>query len=116
MIVLSSARDAVRLMDKRSAHYSHRPPSHIIGDLVFDGDHPMFMSADERWKLRRKLYHQMLQETMCNKQHIPLLEAESSHLLRDICRDPDALMLHPGRFSNSVTMSLGMMLFLEENT
>ncbi|KAI1377149.1 cytochrome P450 2D18 [Hypoxylon crocopeplum] len=106
MIVLNSAVDAGRLMDKRSLHYSNRPPSYVIGHLVFDGNHPMFMNADERWKLRRKLYHQILQESKCNKEHVTLLEAESSQLLRDIALDPSDLMLHPGRFSNSIMMSL----------
>ncbi|KAI3322745.1 cytochrome P450 2D18 [Xylariaceae sp. AK1471] len=106
MIILSTAVDAGRLMDKRSLHYSNRPASHAIGDLVFEGNHPMFMDANERWKLRRKLYHQMLQESRCNKDHVSLLEAESSQLVRDIALSPSDLMLHPGRYSNSITMSL----------
>ena len=48
MVVLSSAIDAGRLMDKRSLHSSNRPPSYVIGDLVFEGNHHMFMNADER--------------------------------------------------------------------
>ena len=107
MVVLSSAKDAGRIMDKRSLHYSNRPSSYVVGDLVFEGDHPMFMNADERWKLRRKLYHQIFQESRCNKEHVALLEAESCQLVRDIALDPGALMLHPGRYSNSITMSLG---------
>ncbi|RYP10658.1 hypothetical protein DL765_008040 [Monosporascus sp. GIB2] len=106
MVVLSSAFYATQLLDKRSLHYSERPAAHVVGDMVFEGDHPMFMSADERWKLRRKLYFQMLQETKCSKDHLPLLEAESSQLTRDICVEPADLMLHPGRFSNSIIMSL----------
>lgn len=110
MVVLSSAIDAGRLMDQRSLHSSNRPPSYVVGHLVFGGKHPMFMNADAPWRLRRKLYHQTLQETRCDKEHLPLLEAESSQLVRDICLDPGALMLHPGRFSNSIIMSLGMVL------
>ena len=53
----------------------------------------------------------MLQESRCDKKHVPLHEAESSQLVRDICLDPGALMLHPGRFSNGITMSMGMVLF-----
>ncbi|XXH01658.1 hypothetical protein Hte_008018 [Hypoxylon texense] len=93
-------------MDKRSLHYSDRPPSYVVGHLVFEGNHPMFMNSDERWKLRRKLYHQVFQESKCNNEHIALLEAESSQLVRDIVLDPTALMHHPGRYSNSITMSL----------
>ena len=68
----------------------------------------MFMNADAPWKLRRKLYHQLVQEARCDKEHVPLLEAESSQLVRDLCLNPGALMVHPGRFSNSITMSMGM--------
>ena len=70
----------------------------------------MFMDADERWKLRRKLYFQLLQESRCNKDHISLIEAEASQLVRDICLEPTSLMYHPGRYSNSITMSLGKQL------
>ncbi|KAI0393708.1 cytochrome P450 2D18 [Xylariaceae sp. FL0594] len=106
MVVLSTAADAGRVMDKRSLHYSDRPASYVIGDLVFRGNHPMFMDANERWKLRRKLYHQILQESKCNTQHIALLEAESTQLIRDIALHPNELMLHPGRFSNSIMMCM----------
>ncbi|KAI0199291.1 cytochrome P450 2D18 [Astrocystis sublimbata] len=106
MIVLNTAADAGRVMDKRSLHYSDRPASHVIGDLVFNSNHPMFMDANERWKLRRKLYHQILQESKCNSQHLSLLEAESIQLVRDIALKPNDLMLHPGRFTNSIMMSL----------
>lgn len=107
MVVLSSAFHATELLDKRSAKYSNRPPSYIIGDLIFNGDHPMFMNANERWKLRRKLYFQMLQETKCNEDHMRLVEAETAQLVHDIAIHPDNIMVHPGRMSNSITMSLG---------
>ncbi|KAL8786715.1 MAG: hypothetical protein Q9195_008090 [Heterodermia aff. obscurata] len=106
MVVLTSAIHAIQLLDKRALHYSNRPPSYIVGHLVFGGDHPMFMDADERWKLRRKLYFQLLQESRCNKDHISLIEAEASQLVRDVCLEPTSLMYHPGRYSNSITMSL----------
>lgn len=108
MIVLSSASHATELLDKRSVKYSNRPSSHIVGDLVFGGDHPMFMNPDDRWKLRRKLYAEILQETRCAKEHVRLIDAETTQLLRDICQAPNDFMVHPGRLSNSLTMSLGM--------
>ncbi|KAL2862208.1 cytochrome P450 [Aspergillus lucknowensis] len=106
MVVLSSARHAVEILDKQAAFTSHRPPSYVLGDLVFKGDHPMFMDADERWKLRRKLYFQLVNEARCNAEHMSLVEAESTQLLSDICLEPDSLMYHPGRYSNSIIMSL----------
>ncbi|KAL4993008.1 hypothetical protein BDV10DRAFT_190364 [Aspergillus recurvatus] len=106
MVVLTSAFHAIQLLDKRSAHTSNRPPSYVLGDLVFKGDHPMFMNADERWKLRRKLYFQLVNEARCNTEHIRLVDAEAIQLVRDMCLVPSSLMYHPGRFSNSIIMSL----------
>lgn len=107
MVILTSAAHGTHLLDKRSAISSNRPPSYVLGDLVFHGDHPMFMNADERWKLRRKLYFQLLNEARCNTDHVRLVDAEATQLLRDICLAPDAFLQHPGRFSNSIIMSLG---------
>lgn len=107
MVVLNTASNATRLLDQRSSLYSDRPPSHAVGDLVFHGHHPMFMNANERWKLRRKLYFQMFQESRCNKEHIRLVDAESAQLVRDMMLAPGDLMFHPGRMSNSIIMSLG---------
>ncbi|KAI2686203.1 hypothetical protein CBS147332_2930 [Penicillium roqueforti] len=106
MVVLTSAYHATHLLDKRSANSSNRPPSFVLGDLVFAGDHPMFMDANERWKLRRKLYFQLMNEARCNTEHIRLVEAEATHLLRDLCLEPDSFMQHPARYSNSIIMSL----------
>ncbi|KAK0615700.1 cytochrome P450 [Bombardia bombarda] len=106
IVVLSSFYHATELLDKRSLHYSNRPPSHVVGKLVFRGDHPMFMDPDERWKLRRKLYNQLISGTRCTKDHMPLIEAESVQLLRDLCLEPEGLMRHPGRVSNSIIMTL----------
>ncbi|KAI1350272.1 cytochrome P450 2D18 [Xylaria sp. FL0043] len=97
MVVLNTASNATRLLDQRSSLYSDRPPSHAVGDLVFHGHHPMFMNANERWKLRRKLYFQMFQESRCNKEHIRLVDAESAQLVRDMMLAPGDLMFHPGR-------------------
>ncbi|KAJ5150462.1 cytochrome P450 [Penicillium coprophilum] len=106
MVVLSSPHDAVQILDRQAAYTSHRPPSYILGELVFKGDHPMFMDADERWKLRRKLYFQLVNEARCNAEHLGLIEAEATQLLLDICLEPESLMYHPGRYSNSIIMSL----------
>ena len=107
MVVFNSAKPAIEVMDKQSLLSSNRPPSYILAQRVFRGNHPMYMAPADRWKLRRKLYHQVLQESVVNKIQVPIVEAESWQLIRDICSKPKDLMLHPGRYSNSVTMSLG---------
>ncbi|KAL4919359.1 hypothetical protein BDW62DRAFT_199965 [Aspergillus aurantiobrunneus] len=48
MVIPTSAFHAIQILDKRSVHTSNRPPSCVLGDLVFKGDRPMFMGADDR--------------------------------------------------------------------
>ncbi|KEY67011.1 hypothetical protein S7711_04695 [Stachybotrys chartarum IBT 7711] len=106
MVVLSSGYHVTQLLDKRSSTYSNRPPSYIVGGQVFGNDHPMMMNADERWRHRRKLYFRLLQESKCNGQHINVVEAEAAQLVQDIILEPESLMNHPGRYSNSIIMTL----------
>ena len=46
-------------------------------------------------------------ESMVEKSHINVQNAEAVQMLRDFCVRPDQHMLHPKRYSNSITMSLG---------
>lgn len=55
----------------------------------------------------RKLVHQHFMESMVEKSHIQVQNAEAVQMLRDFCLRPDQHMLHPKRFSNSIIMSLG---------
>lgn len=95
-----------QLIDKRSLQYSDRPASYIADKLVMGGDHLMFMNADKRWRRGRKLYHQHFMESKCERDHVPLQNAEAVQMLRDILTEPGNLMYHPKRFSNSIIMSL----------
>jgi hypothetical protein len=45
-------------------------------------------------------------EKVVDEQHLPLQEAEARQMLRDYLLNPEEHMLHPKRFSNSVTMSI----------
>ena len=74
------------------------------------GDHLMFMNADKRWRRGRKLYHQHFMESKCERDHVPLQNAEAVQMLRDILTEPGNLMYHPKRFSNSIIMSLSKFL------
>ncbi|KAI1362870.1 cytochrome P450 [Xylaria arbuscula] len=106
MIVVNSAAYAIELFTKRSANYCNRPPFYVIDQLVFSGDHTMLMNADSRWRLRRKLYFQLMNSSACDSKHLALIEAETTQTLRDLIADSADLMLHPGRMSNSIIMTL----------
>src|SRR5690242_19876118 len=105
-IVITDWKIVKDLLDKKSTIYSHRPPS-IVADLITKGHHVLMMQYGDRWRKMRKLIHEMLRESRCEKEHVEVQEAEGNQMLADFMNDPGNLMLHPKRFSNSITMALG---------
>ena len=55
----------------------------------------------------RKLLHQTFQERKVDKEHVHLVDAEAVQMMRDFLVEPEGIMGHPKRFSNSVVMSIG---------
>lgn len=105
-IVITNWKIVKDLLDKKSTIYSHRPPS-IVADLITQGHHILMMQYGDTWRAMRKLIHEMFRESRCEKEHRELQEAEASQMLVDFLLQPGRHMLHPKRFSNSITMSLG---------
>lgn len=70
----------------------------------------MFMNPGDSWRRGRRLYSQQLTESLCEKRHVHLLHAEATQMLRDFCLNPEGLMAHPKRYSNSIIMSIGVFL------
>lgn len=104
--MISSPSIVKELIDKKSAIYSDRPPSYIGRGLISHNDHFVLMNVGERWRLLRKLTHHFFNAAKCEKEHLVVQNAEAVQMLRDFCIEPDQLMLHPVRFSNSIIMSL----------
>lgn len=104
-VVLTSPRLVRQLLDKKSAIYNHRPPSHV-GNIIAGGDHLLLMQYSDQWRTCRKLVHQYFMEQMVVKHHVKTVNAEAVQMIRDIMVAPEGHMRHPKRFSNSVIMSL----------
>lgn len=94
------------LLDKRSALYSSRPTSHVGQTLITGGDHLLVMDHNDTWRLFRKTVHQHFRAAMCEKEHVKLLEAEHTQMMRDFLLYPEKHMLHTKRTTNSIIMSL----------
>lgn len=105
-IVLTDWKIMKELVDKKSTNFSHRPPSKVA-DLITRGNHILMMQYGETWRTMRKLIHQYLMESQCEKEHWKVQEAEAAQMLHDFLVDPENHMKHPKRYSNSITMSLG---------
>ena len=111
-LIISDRKLIKDLLDKKSNIYSNRPAS-IVARLITQGDHILIMDYGETWRKIRKLVHQYFMESMCEKQHIHVQHAEATQMMRDFMIDPDNHMLHPKRYSNSITNSLGACLLPE---
>ncbi|MCJ1466164.1 hypothetical protein MMC07_004783 [Pseudocyphellaria aurata] len=105
-VVISSPSLIKALIDKKSAIYSNRPVSYVSHELITRGDHLLVMAHSEKWRLFRKLIHQQFHEAKCEKEHVPLQNAEAVQMLNDFCVMPEQMMSHPKRFSNSIIMTL----------
>jgi cytochrome P450 len=105
-IVLTDRRLVRELLDKRSSIYSDRATSFLAQKLITGGDHLLTMNYGPDWRKLRKLLHQDLTESLCDKHHIKLVNAEAVQMLRDFVNNPSDHMLHPKRYSNSIVMSL----------
>ncbi|KAI9777088.1 MAG: hypothetical protein M1816_004914 [Peltula sp. TS41687] len=105
-VVLTDRRLVKSLLDKKSSIYSNRPSSYVAFDLITKGDHLLVMNYGDTWRCFRKLVHQHFMESMVEKEHLKLQNAEAVQMLRDFCVDPLHHMLHPRRFNNSTIMGI----------
>ena len=69
-----------------------------------------FYHHSPKWRAVRKAIHQHFMESMVIKDHTKVVDAEAVQMCRDFLIDPAGHMLHPRRYGNSITMSLGKSL------
>lgn len=104
-IVISDRKLIKELVDKKSNLYSHRPQS-LVSHLITNSDHLLVMQYGDRWRRLRKIVHQFLMESRCEKDHWKVQEAEANQMIHDFWTMPGDHMLHPKRYANSITNSL----------
>lgn len=112
MAVITDRRLVKTTVDKRSSIYSHRPPSYVSHDLITKGNHLLVMFYGDKWRTFRRLIHQHLTENMVEREHLSIVNAEAIQLVHDYMVFPEDHMLHPKRFSNSISNSIGMQVLL----
>jgi cytochrome P450 family 619 len=110
MAVITDRSITKSTLDKKSNIYSHRPSSYVAHDLITKGNHLLVMFYGEKWRTFRGLMHQHLTEHMVEREHLSVVNAEALQLVRDYMLFPEDHMLHPKRFSNSITNSIGACL------
>lgn len=103
--VITDRRLVKELVDKRSSKYSERPKSYVA-KLISGGDHILLMDYGPQWRDTRKLLHGTFPEKVVEQQHLKVQEGEARQMIRDYLNEPAQHMLHPKRYSNSITMSI----------
>jgi len=105
IIVLGTAESAMELLDKRSAIYSSRPRQIMTSELVSRGLRLTFMQYGDLWRRERKLLHQ-LTAPKPSSTYEPIQDWESTTLLRDLCKRPEAFWGHAQRYAGSTIMQI----------
>ncbi|CAD6581847.1 MAG: hypothetical protein CYPHOPRED_001721, partial [Cyphobasidiales sp. Tagirdzhanova-0007] len=98
VVVLSDARTANALLDKRSAIYSSRPHSVVGVEYVGRGLRLLFMPYNEMWKKQRKYMNQLTSPTAAAT-YEPLQDLESTHLMLDLLQKPTQFWDHLTRYA-----------------
>jgi cytochrome P450 family 619 len=93
-------------MDKKSAKTSHRPPAYVLRHLINEGDYILTQDTTPDWRKLRQVVTQEFTESMCDKKHVQLQNAESIQMMRDLALDPERYMLHPKRYGNSFILAV----------
>ncbi|KAH8698126.1 putative cytochrome P450 oxidoreductase [Phaeosphaeriaceae sp. PMI808] len=106
MAVITDRRLIKEVIDRKSAIYSHRPHSYVSHELITKGNHLLVMHYGNKWRTFRRLVHQHLMESMVDSQHVDIVNAEAIQMVRDYLLKPKDHMLHPKRYSNSITNSI----------
>ncbi|KAB8078109.1 cytochrome P450 [Aspergillus leporis] len=106
MAVITDRQLVKDVVDRKSGIYSHRPPSFVSHGLITQGNHLLVMHYGDKWRHFRRLIHPHLMESMVDKEHVRIVNAEAIQLVRDYMVDPEHHMAHPKRFSNSITNSI----------
>jgi cytochrome P450 family 619 len=89
-VVITDRRIAKQLLDKRSSVSSDRPANEVSQKIITEGDHLLWMNGNAGWRLMRKLIHQDLTETMVDRDHSKVQQAESVQMVYDMMNDNGA--------------------------
>lgn len=104
-VFLNSSRVVKDLLEKRAAIYNSRPPFPMTQDIISRGGRIVLMPYGERWRLVRRVMHQILSVTN-QPMFQPFQDLESRQLFWDYLHKPDRWFAANGRYANSVIMSV----------
>ncbi|KAF5234466.1 hypothetical protein FANTH_12124 [Fusarium anthophilum] len=83
-----------------------RPPAYALDKIVFQGHFMLLQQPNNpMYRISRKLLHQYFGDSAIDRNHLRILNAEATQLVRDLMVNPDNFAGHFHRYGNSFTMS-----------
>ncbi|PCH43276.1 cytochrome P450 [Wolfiporia cocos MD-104 SS10] len=93
VVVVNSTSAAYELFERKSSLYSDRPRMTMLNDLVGCDWHFVFMGYGDRWRERRRIFHQHFHPSAA-LQHRPKALKGARVLLYRLLETPDDFMTH----------------------
>ncbi|KAJ7889513.1 cytochrome P450 [Mycena olivaceomarginata] len=105
LIVLSSAKIAEALLEKRSSMYSDRPRLPMVFELMGWDFNVAMMKYGNEWRAHRRLFNQGF-TAKASLQYQPQQLTATHELLRRFLRAPDDFMGHFRQWASEIIMSI----------
>ena len=94
------------LLEKRSANYSSRPRSVVLGELFAKHKSTIVLPYDKQWQRRRKLFNHALKGTAI-PMYKPKHAAEATKWVMELQMEPKNCDPATSRFAASVIFTIG---------
>jgi cytochrome P450 len=94
IIVLSSVKTAMEMMDSKSTLYSDRPVLPMAGELVGWKDSLPFLPYGDRFRRQRKNFHRVIGSRTAVDVYNEIEEVETHRFLKRVLAKPDQLQEH----------------------
>ncbi|KAJ7873328.1 cytochrome P450 [Mycena olivaceomarginata] len=106
IIIISSAKVAVEILDKRSAIYSDRPVCTMGGELVGWKNTLVLLPYGDRFRRFRRLFHNIIGSRSAIKQFLPIEELETRRFLRRVLAKPGDLPKHIRKTAGAIILRI----------
>lgn len=105
LIVISDGNTVKELLDKKSANFSDRMDMYIGQTVCSGGMRLLMMRYGSQWRSFRKMVHGILNVSSA-KTYVPYQMLENKQMLHELLHDPDNVLDHIRRYSNSLTTTM----------
>ncbi|KAJ5425755.1 cytochrome P450 [Penicillium sp. CMV-2018d] len=103
--VITDRQIAKEAFDRNSATSSTRHTNYAT-EFVTDGTHLLTMKYGALWREERKILQQTLKGSVCDNDHMRLIDAEETQLMRDLLVNPGDYSAYIKQASTSIITSL----------